>query len=138
MDTNITEQTTTVSITATLIPVEERPDAFFRHFGPACLVVERLVYAWARHLSPDYDGGFWQFYELSNGGFYMAPAKIGSIRFFCEGNGSDCELSPDAFGIVICLFAFGDGSIDLTDAYWQVRDYADNHPEADLIYEAID
>jgi hypothetical protein len=37
------------------------------------LHLEPLVYATADSLSADYTGGYWNFYALSNGGFYMAP-----------------------------------------------------------------
>lgn len=136
MNTDDINQNTPV--TATLVPIEQRPDILFRHFGPACLAVERLMYAWARHLSPEYNGGFWEFFELSNGGFYIAPVMPGPIRFVCDGNGCDCELSPDAFGIVVCLFAFSDSRYNFADFYWNLHDYLDDHPDVALIYEAID
>lgn len=137
MTIDSTEQTFT-PVTASRIRTENMPNAIFRHFGPKCLMVEQLVYRWARHLSPEYNGGMWEYYELSNGGFYMIPAMTGPIRFVCDGNYCDCTLSPEAFGIVICLFALSDDRLDLADAYWQLRDYVDGHPEAALIYEAID
>jgi hypothetical protein len=30
------------------------------------------VFDTASQLSPDYNGGYWEFYNLSNGGFYIA------------------------------------------------------------------
>lgn len=44
-----------------------------RHFGRHTLAVEDAIYCWMRRLAPRYSGGSWHFYELSNGGFYMAP-----------------------------------------------------------------
>ena len=36
--------------------------------------VEPYVFGIARSLSADYAGGYWEFYSLSSGGFYMAPS----------------------------------------------------------------
>ena len=36
--------------------------------------LEPAIYAMAGMLSVDYTGGFWDFYALSNGAFYMAPS----------------------------------------------------------------
>jgi len=35
--------------------------------------VEQSIYSFMDKLVPDYRGAFWDFHELSNGGFYMAP-----------------------------------------------------------------
>src|ERR1700688_1442010 len=37
------------------------------------LRVEDAVYRVMRDLAQEYRGGYWHFYELSNGGLYMAP-----------------------------------------------------------------
>jgi hypothetical protein len=40
------------------------------------------VYAITGSIADDYDGGYWEFYELSNGGFYMPPIQtVGSMSF---------------------------------------------------------
>jgi hypothetical protein len=35
--------------------------------------VENLIYEFMREMSPDCNGAYWRFFDLSNGGFYMAP-----------------------------------------------------------------
>jgi hypothetical protein len=40
------------------------------------------------------------YYELSNGGFYMAPCLDKKLTMFVEGNGYEGILSADAAGIV--------------------------------------
>lgn len=47
-------------------------------------------------LSEDYNGGFWNFYTLTNGGFYMAPAGDKRMRLEVDGNGFSGEMSADA------------------------------------------
>jgi hypothetical protein len=59
-------------ITAARVPDEERMNTLPTHFGRHLLNVENATYAWLRELSEEYSGGYWHFYELSNGGFYMA------------------------------------------------------------------
>jgi hypothetical protein len=39
------------------------------------IIGEALVFGWLDRLCIDYSGGLWDFYSLSNGGFYMAPTN---------------------------------------------------------------
>jgi hypothetical protein len=131
-------------ITATLIPEQQRLGTLPRYFGAKLTRAEMLVYDWMGALSKDYSGGYWNFYALSNGGFYMAPAARERMTISVEGNGFSGEMSADAAGIVAVLFAFcqianeteEDRFIEL---YHQVRDYAAQfHPERRRILRAID
>ena len=67
--------------------------------------VEPYVFGIARALSEDYTGGYWEFYALSNGGFYLAPASDERYEVRCE-NGYEGTLSADAFGVTCVLYAF--------------------------------
>jgi hypothetical protein len=58
--------------------------------------LEPTIYGMADRLAPAYNGGYWHFYGLSNGGFYMAPATDAIFDVSCE-NGFDGKLSADAF-----------------------------------------
>lgn len=117
-------------------------DVFGAHFP---LRVEPLVFDLARRLCAAYDGGYWEFYALGNGGFYMAPAPDRAVRAVCE-NRFEGELSADAFGIVACLHAYSALSFSGVEGFaetcaWQyhwVRDFALEHPEARAILAAID
>ena len=63
------------------------------------------MFSLAERLSEDYHGGYWEFYTLSNGGFYMAPSGDRFYHVTCE-NQFEGDLSEDAFGITglsICL-----------------------------------
>ena len=108
------------------------------------LRLEPFVYAMTSKLSDDYGGGYWQFYALSNGGFYMAPDGDGRFQVVSE-NGFECFMSADALGITVCLYAyshlsFGDDEFSEICArqYHLLRDYVFNHPEARSILAAID
>ena len=112
-----------------------------RHFGQRLLIFEGAVYDFMRRFAPDYDGGFWQFYELSNGGFYMAPDG-GTFRLSVDTNGYEGEMSADAAGITVCLFAcshlsYSDDEV-FSDHFHMLREFAAEHAEASAIFAAID
>ena len=77
---------------------------------------EPLVYAWLDRLSADYNGGQWDFFELSNGGFYMAPVMPGPLRIDVHGNYYSGTVSADAAGVIATLFALGQLAAEVTDA----------------------
>jgi len=103
-----------------------------------------LVYNWMGRLCQRYNGGYWEFYTLSNGGSYMVPAGIEKMRIEVdEGNGFDGEMSADAAGIVATLFALGQLASEteedlISERYHLLRDFALEHAESNLILRAID
>ena len=128
---------------ATVVADAARLDCLPRFFGARCVMVENTVFSMLESLSSDYHGGFWTFYELSNGGFYMAPNTDKPFHFFCDGNGFEGEVSADAAGIIACLFTFSHLSFAvendrLSELFYLLRDYASEHPEASAIFMAID
>ena len=134
------------AITRRTIRDEDRvthTDKLFGFHFPVRL--EPLVYATADRLSCDYKGGYWEFYALNNGGFYMAPAEDKPFHISCE-NGFAGELSADALGITACLYAYSYLSFsDLlgfaymcAEQYHRLREYTLDHSEAEEIMAAID
>lgn len=120
-----------------------------RYFGHRLMiVVESTIYSWAERLSPDQYSAYWNYYSLSNGGFFMAPRDTGKkVQVVCSGNYYEGEMSEEAFGIVACLYAYNaiaarDGITEeeqeqLVDHYYALRNFAAEHPEASAIQEAI-
>jgi hypothetical protein len=107
------------------------------------LRLEPTVFHMAGMLAREYRGGYWQFYALSNGGFYMAP-DAHAFEVVCE-NGYVGQLSAEALGIAACLYAFshlsfgGDEFAELcAEHYHLLREYALDHPEARGILAATD
>ena len=114
---------------------------FCTHFP---MMLEPRIYGMADMLAPAYNGGYWHFYTLSNGGFYMAPASDTIFDISCE-NGFDGKLSADALGITACLYAyshlsFGEGEFAQTCAqhYHLLRAFAMDHAEVRGILAATD
>jgi hypothetical protein len=106
-------------------------------------VLDRAIFDMLRCLSPDYGGGLWEYYQLSNGGFYMAPAGNGMYTIIYEGIGFSGNVSAQAAGIIACAIAFshlshlvkGDGCVR---AYELLMDFIAQHPEAKVIRSALD
>ena len=103
------------------------------------------MYTFAERMSKDYQGGYWEFWTLSNGGFYMAPAGDRLFHVICE-NQFEGDLSADALGVTVCLYAYSnlsfagpDAFADVcSDQYYWLKDYALEHPEVEAILVAID
>jgi hypothetical protein len=134
------------SIVASLVPEEERLDFLPRHFGTHMLTVENFLYAQFTNLCPTYTGGYWHFYDLSNGGCYLAPSRE-QYRLVQSGNFFEATVSGDAAGIIVSLFTLSHLSFALeddplgpriADSFHLLRDFAADHPEAGLIARAID
>lgn len=142
-DTPIINNTNT--ITRQLVAEEQRTNVTADLFGVYFpLQLEPFIFSMASRLSEDYGGGYWLFYTLGNGGFYMAPDSDSKFQVVSP-NGWEGFMSADAFGIAVCLFAysnlsFGSGQFAKTCAeqYHLLREYMMDHGEAGAILGATD
>lgn len=115
---------------------------FGYHFGTR---IEPDVFAMASRLSPDYCGGYWEFYLLPNGGFFMAPVADHGF-LVCANNGYEGRMSAEALGLTACLYVYSNATftqvgqlLDVcADQFHKVREFAIGHPEASEIFQAID
>lgn len=138
--------TTTANITRKLVNNNQRIKHAANIFGIHLpMRVEPFIYAITDKLAHEYNGGYWEFYALSNGGFYMAPGSDTRFHVACE-NGFGGSMSADALGITVCLYAyshlsFGDPSafteICAQQYHW-LREYMLGHAEAGDILQAVD
>lgn len=132
-------------ITRQRISTSQRISHSARLFGLSFPVrLEPAIFSIAANLASDYDGGFWEFWKLSNGGFYMAPVSDAPFSVSAD-NGYEGYMGADALGITACLYAyshlsFGDGNFAGTCAeqYHWLREFALDHAEAGSILRAID
>ena len=136
-------RTLTPPVAASLVSNAKRMLALPRHFGSLLLEAETTIFGSLRELSADYQGGYWHFYELSNGGFYMAPDVSEPFRIEVVGNGYRGRMGSDAAGITACLFAYSHLSFRFRggpfgDHYAWLLDFAADHAEAGLILAAVD
>lgn len=128
---------------ARLVPDNERMGFLPKHFGQRLMLRGELaVYGWMDRLSPEYQGGYWHYYEIPEG-FYLAPASYDTLHIIWPLNYCDRTMSADAAGIVATLYALCElcqqpqGSA-LVDKYYALRDFAGEHAEAAAIFAAID
>ena len=132
-------------ITNIIIPESERMAFVDKLFGLHFpMRLEPTIYDMAGRLASEYRGGYWEFYALSNGGFYMAPRSTTVFDVSSE-NGFEGTLSADALGIAACLYAFSTLSFGEDDFaqicgrhYHLLREYMFEHAEAKSILAAID
>jgi len=134
-------------VTASLVPNGKRMDFLPQLFPGLYIHGEIYVYQNLESIADAYNGGYWNYYALSNGGFYMAPDIAETLHITVAGNFFDGDLSADAAGIVATLFAlnrlmFKTAGTTLCDRlmnnFYALRDYAAEHPEHRGIYGAID
>ncbi len=128
------------------VPEDERLEHIAHTFGARFpLQIEPLIYVLTAELAPTYNGGYWEFYDLSNGGFYMAPSSDDDFAVICE-NGFVGTLSPEALGITASLYAYShlsfSGNEELAqmcaEQYHLLREFIMDHPEAGAILKAAD
>ncbi len=132
-------------ITAARVSESQRMDVADEHFGIRFpITVEPMIYQFATQLSSAYSGGYWHFYTLSNGGFYMAPDMAETFEVIAD-NGYQGSMSAEALGITACLYAFSNLSFingqfgeKCAERYHQLYEFAMQHPEAAAIRAAID
>jgi hypothetical protein len=118
-----------------------------KYFPSVYMMVENAVYNVANMLCSEYRGGFWDFYEVPNGGFFMALDK--KMELCNPLNYSDEEMSGEAAGITICIYAYERVGCAVMDKFPNIaeklfrqmdllKDYADQHPEGAKIFRLID
>ena len=133
-----------MNITAKIVPESQRMDAADKHFGIRFpLTVEPMIYQFATQLAPAYSGGYWNFYQINNGGFFMAPNLDQSFHVIAD-NGYEGTLSAEALGITASFYtysnlSFGAGRFPeaCSDQHHRLYEFAMEHPEAAAIRLAI-
>lgn len=92
-------QASLLPVTRELVPEDQRLAVVERLFGMAFpLQLEPVIYGITDRMAEGYDGGYWDFYTLSNGGFYMAPSEDRIFHVTCQSM-YEGDLSADALGI---------------------------------------
>lgn len=134
-------------VIATLVADDARLNMFPKYFKQHYLVGEQTIYSIMRRLCERYNGAYWDFYELSNGGFFIAPSLTDQMTLTSFGFQRDYELSPYAAGIAACLSAYSHLSFDchsrdedneFAELYHQLLEYAGTTKEYNAIRSIID
>lgn len=128
--------------TSRQVPEHRRMSCVFRSFGRYSVTIEQYAQNVMRESCAAYSGGLWDYYELSNAGFYMVPTGADTYQV-SRSNYFEGELSAEAVGIMVTLAAimtaWGRYEIDLMGLrYESLIDYAREHAEWPLIRAALD
>lgn len=113
--------------------------------GQSIVKTVRLEHAFfnAMYLFDDtYHGGRWDFFKLSNGGFYVA-LKDDKQFHMVSPNGFECDVDANTAGIIVSAFAysnlsFGPNGEAFGEEYHKLSDFIFQHPEAGTIRAALD
>ena len=142
-----TDDLTTTSISKTQCEIGRRLYFLPHYLGRAHAEFQNRLFYLAKQLLEPYDGGYWEFYHLSNGGFVMALDDDEGITVNSP-NGSSAEVNAETASIVVCLMTLSDLSFTLqadSDALHKVvtsfhalREFALEHPSSNTILKLID
>lgn len=108
--TRITDTVTTristeaASITTTLVPPIHRDTFLSHHFDLHAKLFERRLHAEMKTLCPDFESGYWNYINLSNGGCYLVPTTQPSYRIKFRFTRTPEEFDADTTGILATLF----------------------------------
>lgn len=110
--------------------------------GARCVLLERTVYGILGGMCAAYEGGYWDFYELSNGGFYMAPASEQVFHLSCP-NFFEEDVCADTAGVIATAHAYSHLSFapmgtPFARAYHLLAAYISQRKDAALIHAALD
>lgn len=141
----VTATVTTTKITKHAIADNDYDAYTYNLFGEHfSMSLEPHVFDAARELSAEYSGGTWDFFALSNGGFFMSPSSDTSFNV-SSAFGAPVKMSAEGLGIAACLYAFSRlsfGRSGFAEAcgrhYHLLRAYMSEHLEASAIYRATD
>ena len=134
-----------IPVTRELVPEDRRLAVTEKLFGLHFpMQLEPVVYGITERMAESYKGAYWEFYTLSNGGFYMAPAGDEVFHVVCD-NMFEGDLSADTLGITACLYDYSHLSFagdsfahNYADHYHRLREYMMDHPEVRAILGATD
>ncbi len=139
-------KTTECAITMTRVPDEQRLDFWLNHFGQVkgWTTFEVVIFTTMGQFCDNYHGGYWEYGTLNNGGAFIYPdISDETLTLFNMHNGNEAEVSCEAAGIIVCLilysiWSFKTESEVMCDRFYQLRDFALQHPESAAIFHLID
>jgi len=118
-------------------------------FSNDFMISEATIYAYASRHIEGYGGGFWHYWRLPNGSGFMVPE--GETLLFCSSdNWFEQEVSAEVAGIIITALVLnhrswhhshhdrGELCRHFCKQYELLMDFVSTHPDAGVIYRALD
>lgn len=135
-------------ITAKIVQENKRLN-FLPSISNEYIKFEGMIYHYMEVHATNYDSGYWEFVELSNGGKFLYPTNDKPFRLINSMNHFDDELSPEAAGICITILLLSDMcmawyqkgselSAWYNDLFLKLNQYALQHNEASKIQSFLD
>ena len=130
-------------VSASLVAENNRLGFLPAKLGNLCARFESIALGFMDDFCPDYDGGYWDFFNLDNGGFYLQLQTDSPLLKMYFPNAYTNDLTPEVAGIVITLYAlshlsFEAQAADVSKQFHLLRDYALDHSHASQIFAATD
>ena len=142
-----TDNLTTTPISKTQCVIGQRLYFLPHYLGRAHAAFQNRLFYFAKQLLEPYDGGYWEFYHLSNGGFVMALDDDEAITVNSP-NGSSAAVDAETASIVVCLMTLSDLSFTLQvnsdelhkviTSFHALREFSLEHPSSNTILKLID
>ena len=137
----------TTHISKTQCAIGQRLYFLHHYLGRAHSAFQNRLFYLAKQLLEPYDGGYWEFCHLSNGGFVMALDDDDTIAVNSP-NGSSAAVDAETASIVVCLMTLSDLSFNLQadsdelqkviTSFHALREFALEHPSSNTILRLID
>lgn len=142
-----TDDLATTPISKTQCALGQRLYFLPHYLGRAHAAFQNRLFYLAKQLLEPYDGGYWEFYHLNNGGFVMALDDDNTITVNSP-NGSSATVDAETASIVVSLMTLSDLSFNLqTDSdelhkvvtsFHALREFALEHPNSNTILKLVD
>lgn len=110
-----------------LVAEEDRLKVLPKYFGVQMTRFESYAFHFGGELIPEYDGGYWDFFETSDGAFIMAPimqSGLGKLVHMESPNGYSCDVPYVIAGIIVTIFALSHLAITM---------YHENEPNEHVV-----
>ena len=139
-----TEYTAEIELTATRVADADRLRVLPQYCGARYMIAtENAVYNWMSCLVTGYEVGLWDFYEVSNGTFFMVPCGEKNYNVEFAPNYYSGQMSAEAVGITATLYALNQmanhtAQHHIIELYYALREFAKAHFESAEIMRAID
>lgn len=93
-----------LSIHAEVVKQHDRMYFLPRHLNTTFIEFEHYLYHFADKLVEGYDGGYWDLYDIDNGGFFAGLSEDKTFKVSSL-NGYSCELSGKYTGLFLTMMA---------------------------------
>ena len=151
-------------VTKKVLTSAQADGVLYRRFFGAAFVLEPTIFSLASKFTkgntgadgPSYNGGMWDFVELSNGGLFMyprmdmsavdCPNAPGTLRCRWADNYSDVRLTPEGLGIAACSMAMSHLSFQakgasqnaLVEHFEKLQEFIGQQPECGALASLLD